>query len=146
MTIEIRILADGDAAVLDNVAEDVFDNKIDPEMARRFLADSAHYIVVALEDDVVVGMASANDYLHPDKPVQFWVNEMGVAPSHQRRGIGKRLLQRMLELARELGREEAWLGTEDDNVAARALYKSLDGEEESFVMYTYELSDREVTQ
>jgi len=146
MTIEIRVLGEGDAAVLDNVAEDVFDNDIDPDMAQRFLADSAHHIAVALEDDVVIGMASANDYLHPDKPVQFWVNEMGVAPSHQRRGIGKRLLRRILDLARDLGREEVWLGTEDDNVAARALYKSLDGEEESFVMYTYDLSDKEEAQ
>ena len=146
MTIEIRVLDEGDAAVLDNVTEDVFDNDIDPDMARRFLADSAHHIVVALEDGVVVGMASGNDYLHPDKPVQFWVNEMGVAPTHQRRGIGKKLLRRILDLARGLGREEVWLGTEDDNVAARALYKSLDGEEESFVMYTYEFSDKEETQ
>ena len=146
MTIEIRVLDEGDAAVLDNVTEDVFDNDIDPDMARRFLADSAHHIVVALEDGVVVGMASGNDYLHPDKPVMFWVNEMGVAPTHQRRGIGKKLLRRILDLARELGREEVWLGTEDDNVAARALYKSLDGEEESFVMYTYEFSDKEETQ
>ncbi|MDH3439724.1 MAG: GNAT family N-acetyltransferase [Gammaproteobacteria bacterium] len=145
MTIEIRVLGEGDAAVLDNVAEGVFDNEIVPDMARRFLADSAHHMVVALEDGVVVGMASGNDYLHPDKPVMFWVNEMGVAPSHQRRGIGKKLLQRILDRARELGREEAWLGTEVDNVAARALYKSLDGEEESFVMYTYDFSDKEET-
>ena len=143
MTVEIRVLGVDDAAVLGNVAEDVFDNDIDPDMARRFLADPAHYMVVAIEDGTVVGMASGNDYLHPDKPIQFWVNEMGVAPPHRRRGIGKRLLRRMLDLARDLGREEVWLGTEDDNVAARALYKSLDGEEESFVMYTYDFSGTE---
>lgn len=146
MTIEIRVLAEGDAAVLDTVATDVFDYDIKPDMARRFLADPAHHIVVAIEEGTVVGMATGNDYLHPDKPVMFWVNEMGVAPSHQRRGIGKQLLRRILDLAKELGREEAWLGTEVDNVAARALYKSLDGEEESFVMYTYDLDDEGKTE
>lgn len=140
MSIEIRVLSEADAAVLDNVATDVFDFDIKPDMARRFLADPAHHIVVAIEDGTVVGMATGNDYLHPDKPVMFWVNEMGVAPSHQRRGIGKKLLRRILDLAKEMGREEAWLGTELDNVAARALYKSLDGEEESFVMYSYDFS------
>lgn len=140
MSIEIRVLSEADAAVLDNVATDVFDFDIKPDMARRFLADPAHHIVVAIEDGTVVGMATGNDYLHPDKPVMFWVNEMGVAPSHQRRGIGKKLLRRILDLAKEMGREEAWLGTELDNVAARALYKSLDGEEETFVMYTYDFS------
>jgi len=140
VSIEIRVLSEADAAVLDNVATDVFDFDIKPDMARRFLADPAHHIVVAIEDGTVVGMATGNDYLHPDKPVMFWVNEMGVAPSHQRRGIGKKLLRRILDLAKEMGREEAWLGTELDNVAARALYKSLDGEEESFVMYSYDFS------
>lgn len=141
MTIDIRVLGKGDAAVLDTVAEGVFDHAIIPEMAKRFLSDPAHHIVVAIEDGTVVGMATGNDYLHPDKPVQFWVNEMGVAPSHQRRGIGKQLLRCLLELAKGLGREEAWLGTEVDNVAARALYKSLDGEEEPFVMYTYDFDN-----
>ena len=142
MTIEIRVLGEGDATVLDDVAADVFDNAIIPEMAQRFLADPAHHIVVAIDEGTVVGMATGNDYLHPDKPVQFWVNEMGVAPSHQRRGIGKQLLRCILDLAKDLGRDEAWLGTEFDNVAARALYKSLDGEEESFVMYTYEFDNK----
>ena len=146
MTVEIRVLGEGDEAILNNVATDVFDHDIKPDMARRFLADPAHHIVVAIEDETVVGMATGNDYLHPDKPVMFWVNEMGVAPSHQRRGIGKMLLRRILDLAKALGREEAWLGTEDDNVAARALYQSLEGEEESFVMYTWEFDDEGSTE
>ena len=143
MTIEIRLLGAGDAAVLENVAEDVFDHDIRPEMARRFLDSPSHFIAVAIENDTVVGMATANEYLHPDKPVQIWVAEMGVATSHRRRGIGKRLLTRILDMAKDLGFEEIWLGTEDDNVPARALYKSAGGEEESFVMYSWEFKEEE---
>ena len=142
MSVEIRVLGENDAAVLDNVSAGVFDFAIDPDMARRFLADPAHHIVVALDEGIVVGMASGNDYLHPDKPVSFWVNEMGVAPTHQRRGIGKQLLRRILDLAESLGREEVWLGSVVDYVAARELFRSLDGEVESFVLYTYMLGDK----
>jgi ribosomal protein S18 acetylase RimI-like enzyme len=142
VTVEIRLLGESDAAVLDNVAVDVFDFELDPEMTKRFLASATHHIAVAIEDGAVVGMATANEYLHPDKPVQIWVNEMGVAPSHRRRGIGKQLLRRILDFARDRGFEEIWLGTEDDNAAARALYEAMGGNQESFVMYSWKL-DRE---
>ena len=139
MTIEIRLLGAGDEGVLDNVADDVFDYDVDPAMAVRFLAYPAHFLAVALDGDTVIGIGSANEYLHPDKPVQFWVQEMGVAPQFQRQGIGKRLLNTLLGVARERGHAEAWLGTEDDNTPARALYRSAGGVEEAFVMYTYKL-------
>lgn len=143
MTVEIRLLGADDAAVLQRVADGVFDYAIIPEMAERFLRDPSHYLAVAIEDDTVVGIASANEYLHPDKPVQFWIAEMGVATPWRRQGIGKRLLRRLLSLAEEKGFDEVWLGTEDDNEPARALYRSAGGEEASFVMYTWKFGENE---
>ena len=140
MNIEIRLLGPGDEGVLDHVADDVFDHEIIPGQAVRFLEDPGHYIAVALADGIVVGMASANEYLHPDKPVQFWINEMGVSPDWQRQGIGRRLLRTLLDLARDAGFGEAWVGTEDHNIPARGLYRSLGGAEERFVMYTFDLA------
>lgn len=56
-------------------------------------------------------MASGIVYVHPDKPlqlfVQLFVNEVGVAGHAQGRGIGKRLVQALLERGRELGCTEA---------------------------------------
>ena len=37
----IRILGPGDSAVLEHVAEGVFDNAVDPRWTAEFLADSA---------------------------------------------------------------------------------------------------------
>lgn len=139
MAVDYRLLGAADLAVLDNVAEDVFDNALVPAQTARFLADSSHFIAVAIDRGVVVGFGTANEYLHPDKPVQFWVQEMGVAPPYRRRGIGTRLLGMLLDVARERGHEEAWLGTEYDNAPARGLYRSLGGEEASFVMVTFKL-------
>ncbi|MDQ6437068.1 hypothetical protein RB623_23700 [Mesorhizobium sp. LHD-90] len=48
----------------------------------------------------------------------------------------------MFELGRTFGCEEAWVGTEPDNLAARKLYESRPetGEPaQDFVMYVYEL-------
>jgi aminoglycoside 6'-N-acetyltransferase I len=47
----------------------------------------------------------------------------------------------ILEKGRELGCHEAWVGTEADNDAARALYASAGGREDvtPFVVYTFPL-------
>lgn len=137
--IEVRLLRAGDEAVLDCVAAGVFDNAVDPALAHEFLSDPRHHIVVAISEGVVVGMASAVHYIHPDKPVELWVNEVGVAPTHQQRGIGKRVLAKLLDHGRGLGCTEAWLGAEESNIAARRLYVSCGAEEAPMVYATFEL-------
>lgn len=143
MAAEIRRLGPEDAHVLAHVADGVFDEPIRPDLTAEFLADRRHHIIVALDEGIVVGMITAVDYIHPDKPLQLWINEVGVAPAHQRRGIGRALMQAMLEHGRALGCSEAWLGTEHDNAAARALYVATGSEAEPFLLYSFRLQDSE---
>jgi ribosomal protein S18 acetylase RimI-like enzyme len=143
MTITIRILQRGDEAILGNVAPDVFDDPINEAWTAEFLSDPRHHLAVALDDGLVVGMASAVHYLHPDKPTELWINEVGVAPTHWRRGLGKALINALLQLGRELGAKEAWVLTERDNTAAINLYQSTGGVNESddTVMFTFYLNE-----
>ena len=140
MPIDIRLLGPGDLAVLDRVADDVFDGPVAARWARALLDDARHHLVVALDGGVVVGMASAVDYVHPDKAPQLWINELGVAPAHRRRGIGRRLLDALLAHGRALGCTEAWLGTEEDNLPARRLYEGAGSAAERFVLYSFPLA------
>jgi aminoglycoside 6'-N-acetyltransferase I len=136
----IRLLGPSDAAVLDHVAEGVFDNPVHPRWAAEFFADPRHHLAVALDGDLVVGMASAVHYVHPDKPPELWVNEVGVAPAYRNRGIGRALLQALFQRGKELGCREAWLGTEADNAAARRMYRAAGGEEAPMVVYSFRLN------
>src|SRR5690348_11265901 len=143
MALDVRILGPGDAAVLTRVAEEVFDYAVIPSITAEFLADPRHHLCVAIEDGVVVGMASAVHYVHPDKPTELWINEVAVAPSHHRRGIGKQILTRLLAHARALGAREAWVLTDVDNAAGNALYSSVGGRPTpAGVMYTVFLDER----
>ncbi len=137
---ELRLLGPADAAVLDRVADGVFDGPVRPVFVAEFLADRRHHIIVALVDAVVVGMITAVDYIHPDKAPQLWINEVGVAPAYQRRGLGRRLLRDMLAHGRRLGCTEAWLGTEHDNAPARGLYADAGSEPEPFVLFSFDLT------
>lgn len=138
-SLEIRVLGPGDQAILDQVAPEVFDQEIDPRWAREFLQDPRHHLAVALDGATVVGFVSAVHYVHPDKSPELWINEVGVAPSHQRQGIGQQVLGAMLRLGETIGCREAWVLTSRDNAAAMRLYQSLGGREEDTVMLTFAL-------
>ena len=129
--------------MLRHVAPGVFDGPVDPRWTAEFLADPRHHLAVALDAGQVVGMASAVHYLHPDKAPQLWINEVGVAPTHQGHGLGRRLIEALLALGRTVGCTEAWVLTDDqENRAAHALYLSAGGQptpEGSVTMYTFAL-------
>lgn len=140
--IEIRLLGPSNLNLLNNVAEDVFDDPIVESSAQEFLADPRHRLVVALDNDLVVGFVSAVIYVHPDKPApELWINEIGVAPTHHRQGIGKALMQAILKEAKQAGCSEAWVLTERENLSAMSMYRSTAGEESSPdpVMFTFRL-------
>lgn len=139
MKIDVRVLGPDDGVVLADVAPEVFDDAVNPAWAAAFLADPRHHLAVALVDGQVVGMASAVDYVHPDKPVELWINEVGVAPAYQRLGLGRRLLQALFAAGVARGCREAWVLTERGNAAARGLYAAVGGAEDDAVMFTFAL-------
>jgi ribosomal protein S18 acetylase RimI-like enzyme len=97
---------------------------------------------VAVEGGQVVGFVSAGHYLHPDKPrPELWINEVGVAATHQGRGLGTRLIRSMLDLAQGLGCAEAWVLTDRANTAAMRLYAAAGSTEAptDHVMFTFKL-------
>jgi GNAT superfamily N-acetyltransferase len=141
VTIDIAVLRAHDTGVLERVAPDVFDGPIDARLAAEFLEDTRHHIAVAIDAGIVVGFASAVHYVHPDKPAELWINEVGVAPSHQRRGLGTRLLGALVAVGREHSCREAWVLTDFDNEAAHRLYGAVGGRPSEHVMFSIPISD-----
>ena len=136
------MLGNDDRAVLDHVAPDVFDHAVDPGWTAEFFSDSRHHLAVALDGNLVVGFVSAVHYVHPDKPPELWINEVGVAPSHHRQGLGRRLLSAMLEHGASLGCVQAWVLTSPTNTAAQRLYQAAGGqaETEPSVLFEFQLT------
>ena len=141
MPVQIQLLGVSDAPVLQRVAAGVFDGPVDPRWTAEFLADARHHLVVALDGAEVVGMASGVHYVHPDKPPELWINEVGVAPTHQGQGLGRQLLDRLLAHGCTLGCRAAWVLTDRANRPAERLYESAGGVEAptSGKMYTFDL-------
>ncbi len=127
--VEVRFLGPGDRDLLGRAAPGVFDRGVDDALALEFLADPRHHLVVALEGGVPVAFVSAVHYVHPDKPAELWINEVGVAPGQRRRGLAAKLLRAMVAHGGGLGCREAWVLTDRENPVAMVLYRSCGGTE-----------------
>jgi aminoglycoside 6'-N-acetyltransferase I len=139
MTMELRRVSADDLALFDHIADDVFDEAIVPERLRQYLVAPGHLMILAIDDGVVVGQCAAVIHRHPDKVTELYIDELGTATARQRQGIGRSMIDAMFEWGRELGCRESWLGTELDNVAANALYRTIDGRTETMAYYEFEL-------
>src|SRR5262245_20853067 len=127
MAVDLKRLSQGDMHVLDNVADGVFDEPIALDRLRRYLAEPNHLMIVAIDDGLVVAQCAAVVHYHRCTVTELYVDGVGTAPSHLRKGIARRLMAAMFDWGRELGCKESWLGTETDNVAANALYRTIEG-------------------
>ncbi|MES2914394.1 MAG: GNAT family N-acetyltransferase [Pseudomonadota bacterium] len=128
----IRRIGPEDAAAL--FPTDVFDGPATPEGCARFLgppgaARPDTILLVAEAAGRIVGFASGTVLDHPDKPPGLFVQEVGVNPDAQRRGIGRALILALRAEGRRLGCATSWVLTEPDNSPARALYAGSGGVE-----------------
>jgi ribosomal protein S18 acetylase RimI-like enzyme len=70
------------------------------------------------------------------------VDEVDVCSNQRRKGAGKAIMQKLIEIAYEKGCEEVWLGAEAQNMVANALYLSLKPDEVSQVIgYTFDTNE-----
>jgi ribosomal protein S18 acetylase RimI-like enzyme len=121
MGVSIVRIGASNVGLLERVAADVFDGPLEPERLGNFLADGRH----------------------PDKPPQFFFNEVGVSPDWSSRGIGRRLSAALIEEARARGCESIWLATAVDNTPAHRCFEAVpEGEPPQMCrIYAWDLAD-----
>ncbi len=143
MSVGIQRLNSKNSELLNRIGPEVFDYPIDQDQLQAFLSDERHFMVVAVDEGTVVGMASAVEYFHPDKPPQFWINEVGVASTHRKRGIGRSLVEELKGIAKKRGCVYAWLGTDKKNKAAQRCFGSVPNGEapQEFLLYEWDLEE-----
>lgn len=88
---------------------------------------------------VLLGFASSRLEIKPyGQELWLYVDELDVCVDQRRRGAGRLIMEKLMEIARLEGCEDLWLGTEVDNDAANGLYQSLHPTDvEQFVGYTF---------
>jgi ribosomal protein S18 acetylase RimI-like enzyme len=139
MAIELKRMQPGDELEFSEIAPEVFDHPIHPAHLETYLLEPGHLMILAFDDDLVVGQCAAVIHRHPDQVAELYVDEVGTASTHRHQGIATRMVEAMFNWGRELGCREAWLGTELDNIEANGLYRKLRGKHEQIAYYEFEL-------
>ena len=119
----------------------LFDGPPDALQTAAFLDDPRHHLFLAFWDDQPAGFASAVDYLHPDKPRAFWINELGVDDAYRRRGLATAPIAGLTDPAISLKCCEIWL-LADPTDEALGFYTALGWTREGthLAMFTKSLS------
>jgi ribosomal protein S18 acetylase RimI-like enzyme len=128
-----------DPSRLTRVAPGVFDDAPRADLIAQYLASPGHHLVLAFDGDLVVGQVAAVVHRHCGKAAELYLDEVGVADGYLRRGIATRMVEAMLAIGREAGCEACWLGTEQDNGPARALYARWQPAPARIMMYDFPL-------
>lgn len=112
---------------------------------REFVEKADNVFLVAYVGDKVAGVSLASKNYAPYKNNESWlfIDEVDVSPEFRKQGIATMMMEKLFEIAREMGLDEAWVGTEPNNDPANHLYKSLKPSEiEEFIGYTYKLNTK----
>ncbi len=99
--------------------------------AARFCADNANVLLIAYCGETPCGLLIAYR-LHclDERRAQLFIDEVDVQEDYRCRGIGRAMMVRVLQIAREMGVGEAWVQTHAVNIPALALYRTVGGIQE----------------
>jgi ribosomal protein S18 acetylase RimI-like enzyme len=140
VSVSIRMADMHDLSWVGRIAPEVFDNPVNPQTLLAYFATPLHFLLIAEAGGHVVGQLSAVIHRHPDsRPTELYIDEIGVSPAYQRKGIATQLIEMAFAEGRKLGCVEAWLGTETDNSPALALYKTRAVSKDDVTMFVFDL-------
>jgi ribosomal protein S18 acetylase RimI-like enzyme len=109
-------------------AEELFDDPVDVDATRAFLADDSNVLLIAYADRVPAGFVSGTSIAHPDKPQpELFLNELAVHEAYRGRGIGRALVAELWQLAQARGWRGMWVLTDAENAAANKVYAAAGG-------------------
>ena len=113
------------------------------EHLQTLLGDNRSYLFAAIDENSVIGYALAyrfpslysSDYL-------AYLYDIEVSATHRRKGVGRLMIEKVLEQLRLDNVKELWLGTGIDNLEGQGLFSATGAvkSEETFNDYTYYLS------
>lgn len=87
------------------------------------------------EDNIIMGYAYLRFF--PDKEIKKYTTSLGivVADEYQNKGIGKKLMNELLDYSKQNNYKKVWLATYTDNIRALKMYNNLGFEIEGIFMY-----------
>ena len=102
--------------------------KADVHAMSEYLRSSSDFLAVAFIEEIPAGFARGHYLRRLDgsRP-KFMLYELETSPQFRRRGVGRALMHKMLEIARSVRALKMFVLTDESNSAAMSLYESTGG-------------------
>lgn len=143
--IEIKQLTQTDLPVLKslihlfNTVFEEDESNIGSEEALSSLLSNNYFIALAAlhQDEVVGGLTAYELPLYGSSPSEIFLYDLAVQTNHQRKGIGKRLLQTLKEYCLEHHIQEFFVLAHEEDEHAVEFYRATGGKGERVVNFVY---------
>jgi len=122
--LSLASLSPQDAEVIRHLYRELNPNKAQRPPHQVLRPDNPAVLVVCRQEGRIVGMATMAWY-EVISNYKGWIEDVVVAREQRGRGIGRQLVEALLEEARRLHLTEVFLYTEEEKQAAMQLYQSL---------------------
>ena len=125
--IKIRDFKKDDAVVVAELIPQLTKNILEQggleSRIQKIIEDPQSTCIVAEEDGKILGFAELAWYIIPSKGLVGWVEEVIVTEEARGKGVGKALMVRLLEIAKDLGCNQVKLTA--SSFVAQKMYESL---------------------
>ncbi|MFM1995096.1 MAG: hypothetical protein RLZZ610_613 [Actinomycetota bacterium] len=123
MSFQLKIATEADLEAIMQLEKACFGNDAwaRPTMRSELVAPHTHYLAAWIGEELVgyAGLSKVTKATSAD------IQTIAVSPSQRRTGIGKALMQALIQKASELSAEEIYLEVREDRPAPQQLYRSL---------------------
>jgi aminoglycoside 3-N-acetyltransferase I len=110
----------------------------DQNYARGLLEREDFWAFAALEDErPVAGLTAFVLPLTRSSKSELFVYDVAVLPTHQRRGVGRRLVEAAIRLARQSGIGVTWVAADDADKHALDFYRAIGGAASPVTVFTF---------
>jgi aminoglycoside 3-N-acetyltransferase I len=121
------------ALVFGEVAETLSLNYVESLLKR-----DDFWAIAALEDrDPVAGLTAFTLPLTRSETAELLVYDIAVRPEHQRRGIGRALVDTLKKLAAEAGFRTIWVPADNEDLHALEFYRAIGGRPMAVTIFTF---------
>lgn len=142
--IEVRRLGLGDVALAARtfmVMAEVFDERgarLSDQYVEGLLRRSDFFAIVALSDQHVVGGLTAHALpMTRSESAELFIHDLAVIARYQRRGVGRRLIETVRNLAGAVGIDVAFVPADDDDAQAIDFYRAVGGAASSVTFFEF---------
>lgn len=125
---EYRKLNISDLKMIMKMNQDFRENFVCEENMRIFLSNPQNLLFACVESNRIIGFCYGYEINRlNDIGNMLYIHEVGVLPQYQGQGVGKKMLNSIKEACKLLGICRFFLFTQKSNIAACALYNSVNG-------------------